>query len=42
MTVRKDGGKFQLRTTPLFHATVIREASRQEVSLNAFVNLKLT
>ena len=41
LSVRNYSGKFQLRTTPQLHAKLVREATKQGVSLNALANLKL-
>lgn len=42
VSTRKFSGKFQLRTSPVLHARLVREAMEQGVSLNALANQKLS
>jgi predicted RNase H-like HicB family nuclease len=42
VSTRKFSGKFQLRTSPLLHAQLVREALEQGLSLNALANQKLS
>lgn len=41
LSLRHYSGKFQLRTSPQLHASLVREALRDGISLNALANVKL-